>query len=341
MSDLVRASGLVNLPELIESHGGDSAALLTEAGLSASLVGDYNRYISYTALTRLVGRASEELGLSDFGLRCSRVQSLRMLGPIAVLAINAESVETALLGVIKYLPTYSPAIRAELHTTGRVSQFTFTITLTRLPYRDHLVELAIGVILGMFRLLLGQDFSPDRVTFTHEPMSSPEVYDQHFEGIPLSFAGEHNSLIFPTHVLARRPSGRDEQAHALARQFLARQGRHQTIDEHVVYLIDKLTPIGRCSIDEVATELTIHPRALQRQLHDLGTSFDDLVDAWRRDLALELLARPEVQMSAIARQLGYSEQSSFTRSCTRWFGCSPRAQRELVRQNRWRGPAPR
>lgn len=340
MDDLVRASGLVNLPELIESYGGDSSALLDEVGLDPVVVGDYNRYISYTALTALVGRASEELRLSDFGLRASRVQNLRMLGPIAVLAINARSVEEALVGVGKYLPTYSPAIKAELVPQGRTSQFTFAIVLTRLPYRDHLVELAIGVILGMFRLLLGPQFVPDRVTFQHPPMSAPETYAEHFGDVVPTFGQRHNSLSFPSHLLTRRPFGGDEQAHALARQFLGSQRLHQTIDGHVTEMIDKLMPLGACTLPEVASALMIHPRALQRQLHALDLTFGGLVDRWRRDLALELLARPDVQMSAIAAQLGYSEQSTFTRSCTRWFGRSPRAQRELVRRDGRRGPTP-
>lgn len=180
----------------------------------------------------------------------------------AVLAINAQSVEAALLGVCKYLPTYSPAIRAELVPRGRTSQFTFEIVLTRLPYRDHLVELAIGVILGMFRLLLGPQFVPDRITFQHQPMSDPQTYAQHFGDVAPAFGQRHNSLFFPGHLLARQPFGGDEQAHALARQFLSSQERQKTIDEHVTEMIDKLMPLGACTLDEVASALMVHPRAV-------------------------------------------------------------------------------
>nr|WP_235739112.1 AraC family transcriptional regulator ligand-binding domain-containing protein [Nocardioides alcanivorans] len=118
MGDLVRASGLLNIPELIERHGGDAQALMAWAGIDPVVVGDYNRFITYTSLTALVGKASDELGVPDFGLRVSRLQSLEMMGPIAVMARNAETVEAALLGVIKYLHTYSPAIRAGLVERG-------------------------------------------------------------------------------------------------------------------------------------------------------------------------------------------------------------------------------
>lgn len=332
MADLVRASSLVNIPELIDELGGDSAALLREAGVSPLLVGDYNRFIPYSALTVLVGRASEELDLPDFGLRVSRVQNLEMLGPIAVLARNADTVESALVGVIKYLHTYSPAIRAELHDEGRLARFSFVITPARMPYRNHLIELALGVILGMFRLLTSSDFRVERVTFAHSAMSEPAVYRDHFDA-PVTFGAEYNSLLFPTGVLDRRIDGGDDQAHLLARRFLGTQHRHLGVDEHVYELIDKMLPLGQGDLASVAAEMLMHPRALQRRLADLGTSFDALVAEWRRELSLDLLSRPDISMGEISEQLGYSEQSVFTRSFRRWFGITPLEHRRRHRSD--------
>ncbi|WP_083542415.1 AraC family transcriptional regulator [Kribbia dieselivorans] len=329
MGDLVRASGLINIPELIERHGGDARALMAWAGIDPLVVGDYNRFITYTSLTALVGRASEVLDLPDFGLRVSRVQSLEMLGPIAVLARNAETVESALLGVIKYLHTYSPAIKADLLPRGKIARFTFTITVARLPYRAHLVELALGVILGMFELLAGAQFRPQRVTFQHSRMSDVDVYTDYF-GAPVAFNDEVNSIVFPTSLLTRRIEGGDDQAHALAREFLGSQHRHLDVDEHVHEMLRKLVPLNEGRLDTVAEALRMHPRALQRQLRELDTSFEELLDGWRRDTAEELLGRPEISMAEIAQQLGYSEQSAFTRSCKRWFGEPPLARRRRL-----------
>lgn len=287
-------------------------------------------FITYSSLTALVGRASEVLGITDLGLRVARVQSLEMMGPIAVLARNADTVEAGLLGVIKYLHTYSPAIRADMFTTGRTSTFTFTITLARLSYRAHLHELALGVILGMFEMLAGRRFRPERVTFQHRRMSDTDVYLDYF-GAPTSFGEEFNSLTFPTSVLRQRIEGGDDQAHALAQRFLGGQHRHLDIDEHVHELVEKLIPLGRADLSTVAGALMTHPRTLQRRLRELGTSFEQLVDDSRRETAIDLLPRVDLSVAEIAQQLGYSEQSTFTRSCKRWFGCTPKAQRAALR----------
>jgi hypothetical protein len=99
-----------------------------------------HRFIPYTALSTAVGRAAETLAVPDSGLRLSRLQDLKIPGPIAALARNSDTIESALLGVIKYLHTYSPAITAELHTKARESSFTFTIALARVPYREKMIE---------------------------------------------------------------------------------------------------------------------------------------------------------------------------------------------------------
>lgn len=74
----------------------------------------------------------------------------------------------------------------------------------------------------------------------------------------------------------------------------------------------------------------MHPWALQRRLAGLGTSFETIVTDLRRALALELLRRPDLPMGEIATQLGYSEQSVFTRSFKRWFGATPLAYRRCL-----------
>jgi AraC-like DNA-binding protein len=62
---------------------------------------------------------------------------------------------------------------------------------------------------------------------------------------------------------------------------------------------------------------------LQRRLVAEGTSFAELVDETRRDVAERLLAGSDLSVAQVARQLGYTEQSTLTRACRRWFDASP------------------
>jgi AraC-like DNA-binding protein len=77
----------------------------------------------------------------------------------------------------------------------------------------------------------------------------------------------------------------------------------------------------------VADALSMHPRTLQRRLRELGTTFEDIKDEARRDLAHRYLAHRDVPLAQVTALLDYSEQSALTRSCHRWFGATPRVLR--------------
>ena len=74
---------------------------------------------------------------------------------------------------------------------------------------------------------------------------------------------------------------------------------------------------------EVADALGLSARTLQRRLAEAGTPFQGLLDATRRELALQYLRDPALSMTEIAFLLGYAEQSSFNHACRGWFGEAP------------------
>lgn len=76
------------------------------------------------------------------------------------------------------------------------------------------------------------------------------------------------------------------------------------------------------SMADVAADLHLDLRTLRRRLGAEGTSFRTLLDEVRHGRALELLAL-DVPVAEVARELGYSETSTFTRTFTRWEGMPP------------------
>ncbi len=73
----------------------------------------------------------------------------------------------------------------------------------------------------------------------------------------------------------------------------------------------------------VASELAMSERSIQRGLREEETSYRQLVDEVRKDLALQHLARLGTSATDVAFLLGFSEPSAFTRAFRRWTGSSP------------------
>ena len=84
---------------------------------------------------------------------------------------------------------------------------------------------------------------------------------------------------------------------------------------------------GVPGVTDVASQLGMSGRTLQRQLADRGATFQKLVDQARRELAERLLADTSYPLAEVAFLTGFSEQSAFNRAFKRWAGQTPRSFR--------------
>jgi len=73
------------------------------------------------------------------------------------------------------------------------------------------------------------------------------------------------------------------------------------------------------------------PRSLQRRLAEERTSFREVLEKLRRDLARDHLERHRTPIAAVAYLTGFSDVSAFTRAVRRWFGRTPARLRQEAR----------
>jgi len=92
--------------------------------------------------------------------------------------------------------------------------------------------------------------------------------------------------------------------------------------------------LGEFSEEDLASDLHMSRRSLQRRLAEADASYQSLVDDTRRDMALRYIEDPAKSATDITFLVGYSQQSAFTRAFRRWTGMSPseyRASKSLAR----------
>jgi AraC-like DNA-binding protein len=92
--------------------------------------------------------------------------------------------------------------------------------------------------------------------------------------------------------------------------------------------IEPLLAAGEVSIDRVARELGMSRQTLYRRLKAEGTTFEELLEAKRRQLAIRYLAHDRLAVKAAAYRLGFSDPAAFSRAFKRWTGSSPSEFRE-------------
>lgn len=76
-------------------------------------------------------------------------------------------------------------------------------------------------------------------------------------------------------------------------------------------------------VGDVASDLSMSLRTLQRQLAAKGSSFSRILDDVRKEAALAVQSTSEFRLDELSRRLGYRQQSTLTRAFKRWVGASP------------------
>jgi AraC-like DNA-binding protein len=329
---VVRGTALSNYPSLVTELGGDPAALLHAARIRQQDAGNYDAFIPYRAAIQAIESAAETTHTADFGRRLAQRQGIEILGPVGVAARTAATVADALRIFSTYMAAYSPviAIRVVPLADPDRSFLAIEFLLDSPPPHRQTTELSLGVSLGVFRLLMGADYTPLSVHLPHDPLTPKAEYVRYFGCTP-EFASRTAGFTARTADL-RRPLHRDDVAHRAVVEYLnGITPQDAGVVKSVRTIVRQLLPTGAATLDVVAAQFSLHPKTLQRRLAEEDTTFAALVDQVRKDAADRYLRNTGITLTHLARELGYAEQSVLTRSCKRWFGMGPAAYRNQTR----------
>jgi AraC-like DNA-binding protein len=329
---VVRGTALSNYPVLVTELGGDPAGLLRAAGVREQDIGNYDAFIPFRAAIRATESAAEATATPDFGRRLAQRQGIEILGPVGVAARTAATVADALTIFNTFMAAYSPVISIQIAPLANPERSFITVEFllgeaTRSP---QTLELALGVSLGVFRLLMGTKYSALSVHLPHDPLTPRATYLDYFGCTP--YFAERTSGFTVRTVDLSRPLNHDGVAHRAVVDYLSSiTPLGAGVVESVRAIVRQLLPTGAATLDVVAGQFHLHPKTLQRRLADEGTTFAILVDQVRKETADRYLRTTGMSLSHLARELGYAEQSVLTRSCKRWFGSGPAAYRDQLR----------
>jgi AraC-like DNA-binding protein len=326
---LIRGSSLTGFNELVADLGYDPESILRRSGVRPQDVGDHDAFLPYRALAVVLEDAAQMTDALDFGRQLALRQGIEILGPVGVAARTAPTVGEALRISRVYLAAYSPAIEVRLKPGERADRklFEFAIVEEDMPSCPQLFELSLGVLLQVLRHLGGVTVNPTTTLIPHAALLEEALYRDYY-GSEVRFSQPQGGLEVRDADLAR-PVADDAQAHEVLVRYL--EGLEIPEDrgfaDSVRRLVVELLPTGTVTMNLLARQFALHPKTFQRRLAAEGTTFGTLVEQARRELADHYLRESDLELTQIARELGYAEQSVLSRSCRRWFGEPPGAIR--------------
>jgi AraC-like DNA-binding protein len=310
---------------LIERHDRAPEAFFRAAGIDPEIIHDPHAHIARQKSDALMRALAERIADPAFGLRAAQCWHPSNLGTLGYAWLSSSTLRTALKRLVRYWRIVMADVTVRLDETPEGVQFIHTppeldSTLDRIRG-----DTVMAIISDMCRTNFGQAFSPRRVAFRHPAPADASPYESLF-GCPVSFGADANRLLIGSgeadHPL---PTGNRDLAAAHDRiliEQLARLDKTDVIARLRASLLERMTS-GEFSAQDIARDLHMSPRSLQRRLAEADASYKSLIDDTRRDMALRYLQDPSKSASDITFLLGYSQQSVFSRAFRRWTGMSP------------------
>jgi AraC-like DNA-binding protein len=117
---------------------------------------------------------------------------------------------------------------------------------------------------------------------------------------------------------------------AQANEVLARSPVRDSLASDVQHALMKRLAHGDTRMNDVARQLALSSRTLQRRLACEGASYRQLLEDARKDAAARYVRDSTLAIGEVAFLLGYSEPGPFHRAFRRWYGMTPETFRRTT-----------
>jgi len=308
----------------MEEVGLSHPVLLHQAGLPIGLF-DQEKVLLTTdeffALYNAIPAVSRDPAI---GLKLGTDDRIELYDPICIATLCSRSFQDALKRLGRYKQLTCPEDIA-LVERGEECAVRFHWSLAEEEEPAVLVDACFAWIMTIARRGTGRPIHPKRVEF-QRPEAHRRLYEKHFQ-CPVKFKAGMNVLVFSKADMdGPFLTYNADLLAAVAPQLeaeLKQQVAEKSISEQVKGILKRLLAGQRPGIQDVAQELRLSTRTLQRRLTTNGITFQQLMEEARRELAQHYLLHSSLELTETAYLLGYEDANSFFRAFHAWEGTTP------------------
>jgi AraC-like DNA-binding protein len=235
---------------------------------------------------------------------------------------------------VKYHELATPLVAMEFEENdGYGTWLVSPLSYARIDARLYkfIVEMQFGITLSLHRDFMGSSFFVREFQVTYSPSGDASEYAAPF-GAPILFGQSANRLLFDSGWLDGAPRLGNEITYSTVvslcdAQIEEFQFRRGLVGEVRQILMKNLMRPKK--FDDVAQNLNMSARTLRRKLREENSSFRQVLDELRRDIAIRYLRETDLTVEDIAESLGFSDAAGFRQAFRRWTKAAPHEFKHL------------
>ena len=309
--------------------GYDIDRLLVSAGIDQHRLADPDAIIPCEAVGSLFSRAQAQRFTPNLGLKLAQLTPIGAYPLLDYLILTSDTVAAGVHQLARYFRITGSPIVIAIQKDGDLIRV--EMTGESQPFS---VEYFFALMVLHFRQETAGRFTAKGISFRHQPDNLQEF--ESVLGCPLWAADTSNSIILPIDTwgveLPRRDPVLRQFLEHQANEILSRLPVRTGLASAVQRALAERVGNGSMHIREITRDLAISVRTLQRRLTEEGVSYQEMLDAARRQAAERYIRGSSLAICEIAYLLGYSEPAPFHRAFKRWYGTTPEAFRRKQRE---------
>lgn len=272
-------------------------------------------------------------GDEAIGLRAAADVSLKDMGVLGYAIASAANVGEALQIGGRHVRLVNDALDVALIRRGGKAMVHFDC---RVALPRAAADYLICAMLRTWTQASPRFSRPEtRIYFLHPAPAQLEPYARAFPAQHVQFSAPYLGFVLPDVWLSEPLARADAGLHAVLRKsaelLLAELPRVESVTERVRALLIAELASGPPGISNIAKQLGMSERTLERRLDTEGTTFSELLDTLRRSLATRHLREHGTATADIALLTGFAQTSAFYRAFRRWTGTTPNEYRRSHR----------
>ena len=324
----VRVLVLQAIIQSLPRTGVDLKAILVRHGLSDARIGNPNARVDMRDYFEFFEDAARTFENPVLGARLDFALRPGDLWPIGLLLMQASSIGSALTYYARYATAFQTATTFSLQPSPQGLVFGYKVHADIRPKslfrQDN--EFTLACICGQLQMAFDSDWRPLDVHFEH-PSNGQDAVLQKIFGAPVQFGQTRNCIIVDRRDAERQYRTEDRDFINVLNQHMASviasSNQDVSATEQVRALISVRLGLTSVELNDLAAEMAITPRTLQRRLADEGTSLRVILQDYREQMATAYLAQGNMTTEDISTALGYAEATVFSRAFKSWTGRSP------------------
>jgi len=308
----------------LDELGISTHAVLRLAGLPSELFRHMRIWLTTEEMRALYDAIAEDSGDQAIGLRLGSEERPENYSPIAIAALFTRSFRDALNRIARYKRLTSPQ-EIRISERGRECAVEFIWLLAEIAESPIWIDSCFAWTVTIGRRGIGRNIHPLRVELRRS-IQNKQAYENFFS-CPVKFGARRNRLFFRVEDLDQAfITHNPDLLEAIAPQLeaeLRQRLNNSSLKEQAKGILKRSLAGQRPRLEDIAVELRMSARTLQRRLLDHGATFHALMEEARHEMARHYLRQPSLELNETAYLLGYEDPNSFIRAFHKWEGTSP------------------